>query len=406
MSSSLIAQIDELTASILPDLIEIRHDLHAHPQRGFEETYAAEVVQREMEAADVPFKAAVARTGVVGWLAPPGGPSGDAIALRADMDALPIVEQTGLPYASTFDGCMHACGHDGHMAVLIGTARVLSRLRDALPQPVKLIFQPAEEGRGGAREVIADGALDETVGGVKVGMIFGLHGWPSLESGTVATREGAVMARADSFRITVRGRGGHGAMPQTAADPVLAAAHVVTAIQSIVARNVDPADAAVITVGRFQAGTAVNIIPESAELAGTIRSLDDETAGLLHTRLADIARQIAGGLGCSADVHVESEYPVTANDAAATRRLMRAAAAVLGRRNTRALEKPEMGSEDFSCYCQRVPGCLFFLGVRPKGRSACPSLHSPEFDFRDEAITPGVRVMAGLALGLGQRGKA
>ena len=414
MTTVLTSEIEHWIAQDLPDLVRIRHELHAHPQLGYEETFASELVQRELAARDIPFQAGVAKTGVVGWLLPERGGAGfpgaeaageaanagatGAIALRADMDALPLDEATGLPYASGTPGVMHACGHDGHVAILIGAARALERLRDRLPRPVKLIFQPAEERLGGAAKMVEAGALDERTGGVKADAVFALHGFPGVDLGSVATRGGPIMSGADNFDILVRGRGGHGAIPQRAADPILAAAHVVTALQSIASRNVDPLAAAVVTVGKLHAGTAFNIIPESARIEGTVRTFEPPVAALVHERIRAIAQQVAGGLGCSADVRIEPYYPVTANDPGATDRFLRVARGVLGEAAVKSLDKPEMGSEDFSFYAQRVPGCYFFLGLHPPGAEPSPPNHSPLFDFTDAAVGIGVRLFAALAL--------
>ena len=399
MSTILCPETEQLIAAQIPDLIRIRRELHANPQIGFEETFASERVQKELGAAGVPFQAGVAETGVVGWIEPPGaGRDCDAIALRADMDALPMQERTGLPYASQTPGRMHACGHDGHTAILIGAVRVLARLRDRLPRPVKFLFQPAEEGRGGGAKMVQDGALEERVGGRKVGIIFGLHGWSGLAVGTVSTRIGPIMAGADRFDIVVHGKGGHGAAPHRTADPILAAAHVVTALQSIVARNVDPTSNAVVTVGTLHAGTAINIIPDSARIEGTVRTLDDDVAKTVHDRLTAIAQQVAGGLGCSADVKIVRYYPLTANDPGATECFFRVARDVLGEPAVTTWQKPEMGSEDFSFYARQVPACFFFLGIRPPDRAECPGPHSSNFDFNDDAIITGVRLFVALAL--------
>jgi amidohydrolase len=292
---------------------------------------------------------------------------------------------------------MHACGHDGHVAILIGAARVLGRLRQKLPRPVKLIFQPAEEGLGGAKRMLDAGVLEEKIGGLKVAVIFGLHGWPTLPVGTVGTRVGPLLAGADRFEIAIHGKGGHGAMPNRAVDPIVAAAQVVTALQTVVSRNVDPTAQAVVTVGEFHAGTAINIIPQSAALAGTIRTLDDAVAEHIHRRLSAVAQHVSAGLGCSADVRIAREFPVTVNDPAATALLRRVARDVLGEQAVRE-QSVTMGSEDFSFLSAVVPGCYFFLGLRRTGQGEYPAVHSPQFDFNDEAILPGVRMMVALAL--------
>jgi amidohydrolase len=403
MSAILSAEIEKLIAAEIPDLVRLRHDLHAHAQGGFEEVFASRVVQENLGLADVPFQGGVAATGVVGWLVPPG-PAGQrsAVGLRADMDAQPIQEETGQPYASQVRGRMHACGHDGHVAILLGAARVLSRLRAKLPRPVKFLFQPAEEALDGGRKMQEAGALEDKVGGLKVGSIFALHGWGLLPQGAIGTRVGPLMAAADRFEIVVQGKGGHGAGPQYTEDPIVAAAQIVTALQTVVSRNVDPVTPAVVSVCRFQAGTAFNIIPQTALLAGTVRTLEDATADKVHRRISGIAQHVASAMGCSADVQITRSCPVTSNDAAATELVLRVAREVVGAEAVHVETNPEMGAEDFSFFSRQVPGCYFLLGMRPRGQAAYPAHHSPFFDFNDEVILPGVRMMVALALASGE----
>jgi amidohydrolase len=386
-----------------PELTELRHDLHAHPQLGYEETHAGDLVQRELARLGIPFKAGVAETGVVSWITPTGDAAAEreAVALRADMDALPIEEQTGLPYASQHAGRMHACGHDGHTTILLGAARALVRMRDRLPRPVKLLFQPAEETGAGAARLADAGALDESVGGLAVGRVFGLHGWPELPLGTIATKPGAFFASNDLFRITVTGRGGHAAGPHLGADPIVAAAHLVTAVQSIVSRNVPPTAPAVLTVAKLQAGTAENIIPDRTHLAGTIRAMDEDTRDLLHRRLRESAERSAAGLGCEAAVEIETAYPVTRNAPRATEEALAAARGAAGEANVRVFEHPVMAAEDFAFYGRHVPACFLLLGLRPAEREDYPGLHTSRYDFNDEAIPLGIRLMCRLALGAG-----
>jgi hippurate hydrolase len=393
------AALTALIEAALPSLIAVRHELHANPQLGFQETYAAAVVQRELAADGIPFQAEVAGTGVVAWLRPAddsGAP--DAICLRAELDALPILEQTALPYASHHPGLMHACGHDGHMAILIGAARVLSQMRGALPQGVKFLFQPAEEDGAGAARLIEAGALDEGLGGLAARRAFGLHGWPSLPLGTIGVRAGTIMAARDSLHIIVHGRGGHGAIPHLTADPVLAAAHLVVALQSIISRSVDATLPAVITVGSLRAGHASNVIPDRAELRGTIRALDGDVMALLRRRIREVSEGIAQAMGCRAEVLLEPGYPATINDQAEVARVRRAAADALGRDRVVEIDRPSMAAEDFSFYGQRLPTCFFFLGLRPARTTLAAGLHTPVFDFNDDAIRTGVQMFCRLAL--------
>lgn len=397
MAGVALQEVKELVDGLTPRLVELRHDLHRHPQLAFEETYASERVQDWLRDIGVPFEAGVAKTGVVAWLTPSnGGSDAPAIALRADMDALPIHEQTGLPWASEHPGCMHACGHDGHTTMLLGAAAVLMKLRDRLVRPVKFIFQPAEERLGGAAKMVAAGALDERIAGIGASEIFGMHGWPGLPLHAVGTREGAFMASTGTFDITIRGRGGHGAAPHATADPIVAAAHVVTALQSIVARNVDPAEPAVISVGALHAGDVENVIPDEARLLGTLRALNESTALMLRERITTVATQVAVALGCQAQVVMEEGYPGVVNHPAATRQVYAAAEAVVGDDLVRHLNRPLMVAEDFAYYGQKVPAAFFLLGLGLEKPGA--GLHTPRFDFSDAVIGTGVRLFCELAL--------
>lgn len=398
MQESLEKALRETINATMPRIVEIRHELHAHPQVAFEETHAAAIVQRELEALKMPFASGLAETGVVGWLVPEGGGTGPGVALRADLDALPIQEETGLAHASTIPGRMHACGHDGHTAVLLGAARVLARLRDRLRHPVKLLFQPAEEIGAGAERLIEAGALDERTGGFRVDRVFGLHGWPDLPLGVIATRKGPLMASTDLFTVTVRGKGGHGSTPQATVDPIVTAAHLVVAIQSIVSRNVSPLEPAVISVGALHAGDAANVIPETAVLRGTIRAHDDATAGEIQERLRSIVEHGARALGAEASVALKRICHPTWNHEDALGSLRAALQGTPLAGQLRLLERPVMASEDFSCYARQVPACMFFVGLRPGEGSAHPGLHTPRFDFPDAALPTGVETFCRLAL--------
>ena len=392
--------VQGLIDAVVDDVRAIRRDLHAHPQLGFEETYASETVQRQLDQASVPYEAGLAETGVVGWIMPEDDAAAKrtAVALRADMDALPITEQTGLPYASRFDGRMHACGHDGHTAILIGTARVLSQLRAALPRPVKLLFQPAEEGRAGARHMVEAGVLEARVGGVAVERIFGLHGWPQMALGEVHTRPGPMMAGSTSFAVEVTGPGGHGASPHLTSDTILAACDIVTTLQSVVARNVRATAPAVVTVGTINAGQAVNIIPEIARLTGTVRTLDGQVDALVRKRIARVVEHAAAAHGCKGGVTFRDGYPVVINDEAAVEYVLAVARQQAGEGNVLVMDNPVMGAEDFAFYGRRVPAAFFYLGVRPPGRDSYPALHTPLYDFNDDALALGMTMMAQLAL--------
>jgi hippurate hydrolase len=393
------AALTALIEDALPSVVAIRRELHANPQLAFEETYAAAVVQRELAADGIPFVHGLAGTGVVGWLEPGHlSPGCEPIALRADMDALPIDEHTGVPYASCRPGLMHACGHDGHMAILLGTARVLTHLRMRLCRDVKFLFQPAEEDGAGAARMIDAGALDTRTGGFAARRVFGLHAWPTLPLGTIGVRAGTLMAAKDCLQITIEGRGGHGAMPHLTADPVVAAAHVVVALQSIVSRNLDPNVPAVITISSMRAGQTTNVIPDRAELTGTVRSLDGAVRDLLHARIREVTDGVTRGLGCRAQVRLERGYPATINDPVSVQRVRNAAAAVLPPDAVIEIDHPCMAAEDFAFYGAHAPSCFFFLGTRPARVPAAAGLHTPSFDFNDDALRTGMRMMCQLAL--------
>ncbi|MGP1273079.1 MAG: M20 metallopeptidase family protein [Phycisphaerales bacterium] len=385
----------------VPDLVEIRRDLHAHPELSFQERRTSGRVCEELDRLGIGYKAGLAGgTGVVAHLPATDGSKGDCVALRADMDALPITEASGKPYASTSPGVMHACGHDGHTAILLGAARVLSRATHR-PRPVSFIFQPAEESGGGGEKMCEDGALlGEAAGGLgaPVARIYGLHGWPSLELGRIVTRPGPMMASTDEFLITVRGVGGHAAWPQQCKDPVVAAAAVVMSLQTVVSRNAGPLEAAVCTVGRIAGGTVDNIIPETVELEGTTRALLPEVRSRLEERVRAIATGVAQAHGCTAEIRWNHGYPVTRNDPALADRALGTLRRVFGAERVGVVDQPVMGGEDFSYYGQHVPACFFFLGTRPAEADRPMQLHTSSFDFNDDAIAMGVETFCTLAL--------
>jgi amidohydrolase len=373
---------------------ELRHAIHRRPELGYEERETSALVQQELTDLGISFEAGLAGgTGVLAHL--PGADSAPSVALRADMDALPITERTGKPYASETTGVMHACGHDGHTAMLLGAARVLKELD--LPRPVTLLFQPAEEGGGGGKRMVDEGALAGLVIGPKIEEIFGLHGWPDAPLGAVGTIPGPMLASTDQFVIRVIGRQAHGAMPHQGRDPILAASHIVTALQAISARNVDPLDACVVTVGAIHGGSAPNVIPEAVELVGTIRALTDDTRQMARQRVKETAERVALALDCGADVDLIEGYPVTVNDADLVNRVHSIAARAMGDDNVVPMQRPVMGAEDFSFYGAEARACFFTLGLCPEGETY-PLLHTPEFDFNDDAIPAGVEMLVRCAI--------
>jgi amidohydrolase len=386
-------RIDE----VLPAVVEIRHDLHRHPELGYQEHRTSGRVCELLAEWGVEHRGGLARgTGVLAYLPATTDPATAAtVALRADMDALPIAEETGAGYASETPGVMHACGHDGHTSILLGTARVLSQTER--PNNVVFVFQPAEEGGAGGLAMCQDGALDGRVLGRKVDRIFGLHGYPAGELGHVYTRVGPLMAAASEFKIRIHGKGTHAAYPHFGIDPMVAAAYIISALQTIASRNVDPLGAIVVTVGKVEGGVAHNVIPDMVTLSGTLRTLDDEMTAFGMESIGRVAEGVASGLGARAEVEWVGAYPVTRNDANATAHFRAVAERVLGADRVHEEPKPSMGGEDFSFYGQHVPACFYFLGIRPAGQASYPNLHSPKFDFNDDALRPAIEAMVGLA---------
>jgi len=381
-------------APILPAMADFRHRLHQIPELLYEEFQTAAAIRAELEQLGIAYiiGPANAPTATIAVL---GDPKKPCVALRADIDALPITEATGLPYASRHPGRMHACGHDGHSATLMGVAAALAKHAPKLPVCVKLIWQPAEESGGGADRLVKAGVLDGRLG-PKVAAIFGLHGWPGLPVGLVATKPGALLAAVDGFSVTFTGKGCHAAFPHLGADPLAAACSAVVELQQIASREVDPTDSVVVTVARINAGTATNVIADTATFAGTVRTLNDHAR--THVKAALIRRcQAAAAAGrCTVKVDYDAGYPATANDPAMAQWVADCARTALGEKAFIPVARPTMGGEDFSYYLQRIPGCFFFLGVQPPGMNSYPSLHSDHYDFTDAAMAVGMKMFLAL----------
>ena len=362
----------------------IRRDLHAHPELAFCEVRTADVVVRELAALGIETHRGLAKTGVVGVLR--AGHSGRAIGLRADMDALPIDEANSFAHRSVFEGCMHACGHDGHTAMLLGAAKLLAASPD-FDGTVYLIFQPAEESSGGARVMVEDGLFER----FPMEAIYGMHNWPGLPAGEFAVHAGPVMAGTDRFDIRIRGIGGHAAMPHRVVDPLHAGAALVQAVQSIVSRSIDPFDAAVVSITCFHAGDTYNVIPGQAELSGTLRSFSEDVRQKAFTRLTELCAGFAAAFGVEIAFSARTDsYPPTVNTAAEAAHCRRAAAAVVGDGCVRAGEQPSMGAEDFSFYLQHKPGAYIWIGNDPVvGHDSSVGLHNPAYDFNDDILPFG-----------------
>lgn len=377
------ALADELTA--------VRRDLHMHPELGFQEYRTARIVAEHLGGLGYEVQTGVGKTGVVGILQ--GGAPGDrTVLLRFDMDALPIDEANDVPYRSTVPGVMHACGHDAHVAVGIGVAKVLARHRDTVPGTVKLMFQPAEEGLGGAVAMINDGVLQHP----KVDVALGLHVSSNLPIGKAAMRIGPMMAASDGFDITVHGKGGHGAHPDQTIDAVLVGAQIVVALQSIVARNINPEDAGVVTVGAFHGGNAGNVIAETVEMRGTIRSFKPEVRTMLHRRVREVAEGVAAAFGARADVNMRWGVGATVNAARPTQLVERVATELFGSDNV-DMTFSTTGGEDFSAVLDAVPGNFFFLGTSSSEQTSFPH-HNPRFDLDEAGLPNGVAILCDAAV--------
>ena len=401
-ANPLAAEVDRLATEMNPQVVAWRRDFHKNPELATFEVRTAKVIADELRKLGYEVTTGIAPgTGVVGVLK--GGRPGPVVALRSDMDALPVTEQVDVPFKSTAKaqwngqevGVMHACGHDNHMAILLGAAANFAKLRDRIPGTIKLIFQPAEEGPGGAEPMIKANVMQNP----KVDAVFGLHVFP-FPAGTIVYRSGPLMASADSFVIKVKGRQTHGAVPWGGVDPIVTGSQIVLALQTIVSRTVNITEApAVVTVGRFTGGNRSNIVPEEIELEGTVRAFDENVRKSIHDRIRAIATNIAEGAGATATVEFGLGYPVTRNDPALTERMVPTLRRAAGADNVRV--GPLTGTaEDFSYFQQEAPGLFFFLGVTPRDQDYTKAAqnHSPLFYADESALPVGVKVMTNLAL--------
>ena len=400
------AELDRLASGVEKQLIEWRRHLHQHPELGNREVETAKFIAARLREFGLEPKTGVAKTGVVALLK--GGRPGPVVALRADMDALPVTEQTNVPFASKVTtewegqkvGVMHACGHDTHVAMLLAAARVLTQMKNELPGSVKFIFQPAEESvpvaerPSGADLMVREGVMENP----KVEAVFGLHVFANVPAGQITYRSGPFMAAADAFEIIVKGRQAHGSSPWRGVDPIVVGAQIVTALQTIVSRSVDITRLpAIVSVGQFQSGVRNNIIPDSARLVGTIRTFDDAVQKDIHDRVRRIAEGIAAGAGATVTVTIDRGYPVTANDPELTKRMLPSLERVAPGR----VKESELitGAEDFTYYQRQAPGLFFFVGITPPDQvGKAPSNHSPLFYVEESALVTGVRALSQLAV--------
>jgi amidohydrolase len=386
----------EAARTLQPRTVALRRQLHKHPEQGLDLPLSQAAVLHALESLDLRVRTGTSCSSVVAVL--DGARPGPAVLLRGDMDALPLQEDSGLSFSSEVAGSMHACGHDTHTAMLVSAARLLHSRRDALAGKVVFMFQPGEEGHHGARHMLEEGVLEAA--GQPVERALALHVTSTAPSGLVCTRPGTIMAAADSFLVRVTGRGGHGALPDDALDPIPAAAAMVGALHTMVTRRINAFDPAVLTVARISAGTTTNIIPEFAELEGTVRSMTPQTRTRLHEEITRVCEHIGAAHGCAVAVEIRPGYPPTVNDDGVAGRVIDLAGSVLGASNAAALADPVMASEDFSYVLQRVPGALAFLGACPPGTEpalAAPN-HSNRVQFDESAFAGGVATYAAFAL--------
>ena len=368
------------------NLVEWRRSLHQKPELAFQEQITAEFIQEKLQSWNIPHEIGIAKTGIVATIT--SNSPGKVLAIRADMDALPIEEANNMPYRSQHDGKMHACGHDGHTAIALGTAYYLSNHKDSWQGTVKIIFQPAEEGPGGAKPMIEAGVLNNP----NVDAIIGLHLWNNLPLGTIGVRDGALMAAVECFRVSILGKGGHGAMPEQTIDSIVVASQIVNALQTIVSRNVKPLDAAVVTVGELHAGTALNVIADTARMSGTIRYFNPELETFIAERLESIISGICQMHGANYELNHWQLYPPTINDGAIAELVRSVAAEVVATPMGVVPECQTMGGEDMSFFLQEVPGCYFFLGSANPDKGLAYPHHHPRFDFDETALGMGVEI--------------
>jgi amidohydrolase len=388
----------QLIESILADatsIVQIRRDIHAHPELCFQENRTADLIAKALTDWGIPVHRGMGKTGVVGIVK--RGTSPRAVGLRADIDALPMTEHNHFPHASKHHGKMHACGHDGHTAMLLAAARHLSKHRN-FDGTVYLIFQPAEEGGGGAREMMKDGLFDK----FPMEAVFGAHNWPGMKVGAFGVNPGAMMASSNEFKITIRGKGSHAALPHLGVDPVPIACQMVQGFQTIITRNRRPIDPGVISVTMIHAGEATNVVPDACEIQGTVRTFSVEVLDMIQLRMREVAEHTCAAFGARCEFEFHRNYPPTVNHPAETAFVQRVLAGVVGADNVVPFE-PTMGAEDFSYFLQAKPGCYFAIGNgegehRAGGHGIGPCmLHNPSYDFNDELIPLGATAWVRIA---------
>ena len=386
-------KVKSLASKFAGDTIEIRRHIHAHPELSYEEVETAKFVASKLQEIDIEYQSGVAGTGIVA-LIKGKNPEKRTVALRGDMDALPITESNDVPYRSKNEGVMHACGHDVHTSCVLGAAKILNELKNDFEGTVKLIFQPGEEKNpGGASLMIKDGALENP----KPDAMLGQHVMPFIPTGKVGFREGKYMASADEIYLTVKGKGGHAALPERAIDPIVISAQIISAMQQVISRNADPKNPTVLTFGTIHGGHAQNIIPDEVKISGTFRALDEDWRFKAHELITKVATGIAESLGGSCDVFIDVGYPFLSNDKKTTKRARKAAEEYLGKENVVDLDL-WLGAEDFAYYSHVVPSCFYRLGTGNEEKGTTNGVHTPNFNIDEDAIELGIGLMAWIAL--------
>ncbi|MFZ4413832.1 MAG: M20 metallopeptidase family protein [Bacteroidales bacterium] len=390
-----IQKIKSLASTYLAEFTEIRRKIHSHPELGFEEFETAQLIAAKLKEIGLPFQEGIAKTGIVAMIEGKN-PGKKTIVLRADMDALPIEEKNNCEYQSQNAGIMHACGHDAHIACLLGAAKILNELKDDFEGSIKLIFQPSEEKfPGGARAMIQEGVLENPI----PAFIIGQHVLPTLESGKIGLRGGKYMASTDEIYLTVIGKGGHAATPELNINPILIAAHILIALQQIEKLNPTPTLPTVLSFGRIEANGRTNIIPDQLTIDGTLRCFDEEWRAEAHRRITEIAQSIANEMGGSCEVIIDKGYPFLINDEKLTAAIKTSAIEYLGKENVVDLEM-RLTAEDFAYYSQKMPACFYRLGIRNEAKGIVSNLHTNTFDIDEDAIETGMGLMAWLTLKL------
>lgn len=386
-------KVKKLAYEMKEKLIKTRRHIHENPELAYCETETGKFICQRLDELGIEYKTGYAKTGIVGLIRGKKG-DGETVLLRADMDALPIYEQNDIPYRSKIDGCMHACGHDSHVTMLLGAAEVLKNMEDDFCGNVKLMFQPAEEGTGGAEPMIKDGLLKNP----DVNAAFGLHVEPTYECGCVAVKSGALMASPDGFEIIVKGKGGHGAYPHNTIDPVLTAAKIIEGLQSINSRNINATIPSVVSVCAVSAGKFYNVIPDTVKMEGTTRAFDSETRKELFDRIQQISDGICAAMGAECECKFNYLYPPLINDENMTEVVRQSAAEVIGKENVMELKVPFMGGEDFSYVANAVQSAFFYLGCRNEQKGCIYPWHSANFNIDEDCLPVGVSVLANTAL--------